>query len=1134
MRWDKAWRVLATAAFALGFAATPAAAQPASVCAQVKIEILQKLTFERVAFDARLVVTNNLTTQPLTNFGVSLNITTLDGTDASNLFFVKVNSLDNIAAVDGTGEIASGARAEIHWLIIPAFTAGGNVDLGQTYLVGGQVDFQVQSGPRDLTLFPAPIVVRPQPFLDVDYFLPREVEADDPFTTPVEPPVPFSLGVRVSNRGFGTAGNLHITSGQPKIVENKQGLLIAFRLLGTSVNGAAVQPTLNATFGTIAGQKCGVADWQMVTTLSGMFVEFDASYTHDPGLGGELTSLIHGTTANVLVREMLVDLPGRDGVKDFLADTDHDPNQIPDQIYESDCVDDAVNQTAGVATGHPSAANPDVPLSTDVLAGWTFTKIQDPADGLVPLADVIRSDGKRLRPENFWVLKVVDKLDKTLFHYFVNVVDFDTTGSYTLHYQRPAADVTPPVTTIVFLGPVSGSNPTFITPASQIIFTATDDISGVGSVEYRLDQDPNGFQPAFPFSITAPGPHTLVFRSTDRSGNREADQTVNLVVDDAAPLLDPIAPAPAVFVPSAPQGAPAFRETKLAVTATDDVPDLTGILEIASGTGGAFNTLPLVRSIPFTLRSGVSRNLVWDGRTGAGVVVPEGMYTMRVTAGDPLGHESSVMGIVEVREFVAQSPPASVPNADQQLPDLSGTRLVWQDNRDGNWDIFTLDLAGGSAANLTSGQMADQMHPSTDGRYVVWQDRRNGNWDIFLHDLTNGMEIPFATEINDQENPVVAAPWVVWQENRNGQYDVVARNIDTLETVELSAADPGLHDQIRPAISGATVAFEDYRFGLAEIFTYDMNARTERRITNNIDNQTRPTIDGNTVVWVDERDGNRELYMFDLVSGVEKRLTYTKTDESDPSVRGGRIAYVDFVAGPADPGIALYEIATRRSLLITADPHHQEEPVGDGDRVAWQDDRSGRWQILTAEVALQALPIARDLGPGFNIVGITDADAQASPTAFALLSAWNAAAGVIEVQKFDPATGGMLGARLPQGGGAPQGDDFPVVAGDAIIARALTEATLLLNGPTACSAITLQPGANYVSIPCVPPGFTAKDLIEAFGVGKVTSVSRYDAHDGRWKALAVDNGAFEGEMFPVVAGEGYLIYTRDAAGPFLP
>src|SRR5207245_8305214 len=222
-------------------------------------------------------------------------------------------------------------------------------------------------------------------------------------------------------------------------------------------------------------------------------------------------------------------------------------------------------------------------------------------------------------------------------------------------------------------------------------------------------------------------------------------------------------------------------------------------------------------------------------------------------------------------------------------------------------------------------------------------------------------------EVADQESPVVEAPWVAWQGNRGGQYDIVARNIDTGESVEVSAGDSGAHDQIRPSISGNLIAFEDYRFGLGEIFVYDLVARAERRITDNIDNQTQPTIDGSTVVWVDERNANRDLYMFDLVSGSERRLTFTPTDESQPRLPAGTIAYVDFSAGLADPSIALYQIATRRALLVTPDPNRQESPALDGDRIVWQDDRTGRWQILSAQVALATLPVARDLGAGLNL-----------------------------------------------------------------------------------------------------------------------------------------------------------------------
>lgn len=1119
-------------ATALGLlAANDADAQSAAVCAEVKIEILQRLTFERIAFDARLVMTNNLPTDSLENFGVNLVIQDPDGNDAGALFFIGVADTENIAAVDGTGSLAAGVRAEAHWLLIPVAGAGGTAQIGRNYTVGGSVSFTVGGETRELGLFPAPITVRPQPLLEVNYFLPAAVVADDPFTEPVEAPVPFSLGVRVVNRGFGSAGNLRIESGQPQIVENIQGLLIAFQLLGTSVNGEPVQPTLNATFGTIPPMDCGIAVWEMVTTLSGEFISFDASYTHQPELGGELTSLIQDVTSYVLVREMLVDVPGRDDRKDFLTDVDRDPENVPDQIFESDCNELPVFPVAGSTVGIPALSGGEVTLTTDILPNWVFSRVDDPAQGLIPLVGVTRSDGKQLRPENFWISRVQNEDDRTQFFYFANIIDRDTTGSYTLMYEAAPPDSTAPVTSIIFQEPSFGFDPTYIAPETQMLFTAADDISGVASIERALDADP--FEPAFPFEITALGAHVIRFRSTDNAGNQEADQSVDVVVDDAPPVIDPIVAVPGVFVPGAPDGSDVARTTMVTLHAIDVVPNLTGVLDIAVGTGPVFDDLTLVRSLPFSLPSGVPSPIVWDGKGLAGVAVPDGMYTLRATVTDPLGRTANVETVVEAAPFTDDQEAEGAADSDQRFPDLVGDTLVWQDNRAGNWDIFHLTLGSGPATNLTPGQMADQERPSTDGTYVVWQDRRNGNWDIFLYEIATMTTTPFATEIEDQTNPVVAAPWIVWQEQRGGQADIVARNIGTGETVEISSGDPGSHDQLRPAItSGTTVAFEDYRFGLAEIFTYDFGTRVERRITNNIDNQTRVTIDGSTLVWVDQRDGNRELYTFDLITGIERRMTYTKTDESQPDIQGGRISYTDFAAGLGDPTVAIHELATRRSLRITADPNRQEEPTTYGNRVAWHDDRTGRWQIRTADVSLGSLPIGRTLAPGLNLVGPTDTVAAAFPNAFALLTEWNATSGITEIQKFDPASGLILSARIP--GGSPEGDDFPVIAGDALLTRSPGTGVLSLSAPGTCPAVPIVAGANYVSLACVPPGFTAQDWVLALGLDKISSIARYDTNTGRWTTLAVDQGSLVGENFEIQFGEGYLIYAREAAGPFQP
>ncbi len=95
-----------------------------STCARVSIEILQELTIERVAFDARLVIHNNLPDKNLDNIRVDVIIQDEAGNIKNDLFFMRTSTLDNIAGVDGTGSVASNSDAEVHWLIIPSPGAG--------------------------------------------------------------------------------------------------------------------------------------------------------------------------------------------------------------------------------------------------------------------------------------------------------------------------------------------------------------------------------------------------------------------------------------------------------------------------------------------------------------------------------------------------------------------------------------------------------------------------------------------------------------------------------------------------------------------------------------------------------------------------------------------------------------------------------------------------------------------------------------------------------------------------------------------------------------------------------------------------------------------------------------------------
>ncbi len=244
-------------------------------CAEVKIVIEQKLSLERQAFDAHMIIRNGLDGQ-LTNVKVELFyqdqnqqpvVATTDPNAVGATFFQRIDTMTGINSLDG-GSLAGKTNADIHWLIIPAQGAGGDTANGKMYYIGAKVTYTLNGETTTVDVTPDYVVVRPQPLLVLDYFLPTDVYGDDAMTAEVEPVAPFTLGVRIANVGAGVSAKTTIESAQPKIVENRQGLLIDFRILGGHVGNEMLGKSLLLDFGDIPGQRAKVGRWLMETSLA--------------------------------------------------------------------------------------------------------------------------------------------------------------------------------------------------------------------------------------------------------------------------------------------------------------------------------------------------------------------------------------------------------------------------------------------------------------------------------------------------------------------------------------------------------------------------------------------------------------------------------------------------------------------------------------------------------------------------------------------------------------------------------------------------------------------------------------------------------------------------------------------------
>jgi hypothetical protein len=421
-----------------------------SLCASVRIEIEQELAFERQGFDANMRITNALDNISVENVNIDVllmdenNEPVLASSDPDNtdaLFFIRLDSVSGIEDINGNGTIEPESVADIHWLIVPAPGTGGSSPQGTLYYAGASLSYTMGDEEIQIDVSPDYIYVKPMPLLTLDYFLPRDVYADDAFTAIIEPAIPFDLGVRITNNGFGVAGNVSIDSAQPKIIDNELGLLIGFVITGSSLNDQPVEPTLLIPFGDLGANEVVSGRWQMETTLSGEFVEFTAEYSHIDELGGELTSLLENVNTHQLVKNVLVDLPGRDGVRDFLA---KDGDVL--RVYESSGLDTTVTDQSSQATLTWSGQVVDdvvYSIQAPETDGFLYAKFTDPHSGTKQTGRFLRTDGKSIPADNVWFSQT--RREDNGWDYFIHIFDVNSSGKYQLVLENKVSVPVPPV-----------------------------------------------------------------------------------------------------------------------------------------------------------------------------------------------------------------------------------------------------------------------------------------------------------------------------------------------------------------------------------------------------------------------------------------------------------------------------------------------------------------------------------------------------------------------------------------------------------------------------------------------------------------------------------------------------------------
>lgn len=167
-----------------------------------------------------------------------------------------------------------------------------------------------------------------------------------------------------------------------------------------------------------------------------------------------------------------------------------------------------------------------------------------------------------------------------------------------------------------------------------------------------------------------------------------------------------------------------------------------------------------------------------------------------------------ILSLIVLALFVGAATAAEhqITNAtvDQVYATVLDDRILWSDNRTGDYDVYLYNLTEASERVLSppeTDQFATALPAGMmmSGDRIVWEDNRSGNWDIYLYDIATGEETRITTNESAQMSPAVTESMIVWNDYRNGNWDIYAWTPD-----EAAPSAPGPAEPPAPPAPGVT------------------------------------------------------------------------------------------------------------------------------------------------------------------------------------------------------------------------------------------------------------------------------------------------------------------------------------------
>lgn len=241
------------------------------------------------------------------------------------------------------------------------------------------------------------------------------------------------------------------------------------------------------------------------------------------------------------------------------------------------------------------------------------------------------------------------------------------------------------------------------------------------------------------------------------------------------------------------------------------------------------------------------------------------------------------------------------------------------------------------------------------GEVVLFESNRNGNWQIYTMDVDGNKQKRIITSNSNDRRPT----WhpfknmILFESDRSGINELYTFDLDnkSLNKVPIDLKGNKFHGQFAP--NGGELIF-NYKVADNNYNIYIINKKGKRRkkIVDNAFKNSYPRYSpkGDAILYFSRKHTkkmNDEVYVYNIILRKEKRLTNTPQDNNygDWSNNGRRIAYASIVDGSYEIFFMNYDGKTKRQITFNSGgstlPHWSPKDIN----ILFTGTRNGHEQI---------------------------------------------------------------------------------------------------------------------------------------------------------------------------------------------